>query len=115
MREIHATHWTIAVFFTEMQQYLRPVQAFSRDVDAQVAHVTTWFEELLQVVMTAIVKSESVDLKQFPQSSEYAALKALFAASFLGNQLEAFKVRINRPNGREKKWRFSKVGRIMGV
>ena len=48
------------------------------------------FEELLQVVMTAIAKSGSVDLKQFQQSSEYAALKALFAESFLGNQLEAF-------------------------
>ncbi len=47
------------------------------------------FEELLQVVMTAIAKSGSVDLKQFQQSSEYAALKHLFAESFLGNQFRS--------------------------
>ena len=40
------------------------------------------FAEWLQVVMTSMAESGSVDLKQFPQSSEYAALKALFAESF---------------------------------
>jgi hypothetical protein len=44
------------------------------------------FEELLQVVITAIAESGSVDLAQFPRSPEYAALQALFAESFLGNQ-----------------------------
>ncbi len=43
------------------------------------------FEELLQVVITSIAESGSVDLAQFPRSPEYAALKSLFAESFLGN------------------------------
>ena len=48
------------------------------------------FEELLQVVMISIAESGSVDLAQFQRSPEYAALKALFAESFLGDQLHAF-------------------------
>jgi hypothetical protein len=48
------------------------------------------FEELLQVVVTAIAESGSVDLVQFQHSPEYAALQAMFEASFLGNQLQAF-------------------------
>ena len=48
------------------------------------------FEELLQVVILSIAESGSVDLAQFQRSPEYAALKALFAESFLGDQLQAF-------------------------
>ena len=48
------------------------------------------FEELLQVVIISIAESGSVDLAQFKRSPEYAALKALFEESFLGNQLPAF-------------------------
>ena len=48
------------------------------------------FEELLQVVIISIAESGSVDLAQFKRSPEYAALKALFEESFLGNQLQAF-------------------------
>ena len=48
------------------------------------------FEELLQVVMISIAESGSVHLAQFQRSPEYAALKALFAESFLGDQLHAF-------------------------
>lgn len=48
------------------------------------------FEELLQVVLTSIAESGTVDLAQFQRSPEYATLKALFAESFLGDQLQAF-------------------------
>ncbi len=48
------------------------------------------FEELLQVVITSIAELGAVDLAQFQRSPEYAALKALFAESFLGDQLQAF-------------------------
>ena len=48
------------------------------------------FEELLQVVISAIAESGSVDLAQFQRSPEYAVLKALFEESFLGNQLQTF-------------------------
>ena len=48
------------------------------------------FEELLQGVILSIAESGSVDLAQFQRSPEYAALKALFAESFLGDQLQAF-------------------------
>ena len=48
------------------------------------------FEELLQVVITSIAESGTVDLAQFQRSPEYAALKTLFAKLFLGNQLQAF-------------------------
>ncbi len=64
-----------------------------------------------QKIVADMSASGSVDLKQFQPSSEYAALKALCAESFLGNQLEAFnKFCINRSHGMEKKWRFSRVG-----
>ncbi|WP_312753941.1 IS4 family transposase [Rummeliibacillus suwonensis] len=45
------------------------------------------FEELLQVVITAISESGSVDIKTFKNSPEYQELKELFEHSFLGNQL----------------------------
>ncbi len=45
------------------------------------------FEELLQMVITAVADSGSGDLAQFPRSAEYAALQTLFAESFLDNQL----------------------------
>ncbi len=45
------------------------------------------FEELLDAVVHAIAESGAVDLSQFKRSPEYAALKTLFAESFLGYQL----------------------------
>ena len=38
------------------------------------------------MVIISIAESGSVDLAQFTRSPEYAALKALFEESFLGNQ-----------------------------
>ncbi len=48
------------------------------------------FEELLQVVLTSLAESGSVDLAQFKYSPEYGVLKELFEESFLGNQLQKF-------------------------
>lgn len=45
------------------------------------------FEELLQVVITAIAESGTVDIKEFKNSPEYQFLRELFEDSFLGNQL----------------------------
>lgn len=45
------------------------------------------FEELLQVVITAIAETGSVDIKAFKNSPEYQYLRELFEHSFLGNQL----------------------------
>jgi hypothetical protein len=46
------------------------------------------FEDLLQVVITAIAESGSVDIVQFKASPEYQFLKELFEDSFLNNQLK---------------------------
>ncbi len=48
------------------------------------------FEDLLQVVLTSIAESGSVDIAEFRRSPEYGSLKELFEASFLGNQLLEF-------------------------
>lgn len=45
------------------------------------------FEELLEVVITAISESDTIDIIEFKNSSEYQYLKELFEASFLGTQL----------------------------
>lgn len=45
------------------------------------------FEELLQIVITAIAENGSVDIQEFRNSAEYQYLKELFEASFLSNQL----------------------------
>lgn len=45
------------------------------------------FEELLQVVITAIAESGTVDIKEFKNSPEYQFLRELFEDSFLGKQL----------------------------
>ncbi|MCP4161103.1 MAG: transposase [Deltaproteobacteria bacterium] len=45
------------------------------------------FDELLQVVITAISESGIVDLRYFRESPEYKYLKSLFEESFLSNQL----------------------------
>ena len=45
------------------------------------------FDELLQVVINAITKSGTVDIKRFKQSREYQYLKGLFETSFLSNQI----------------------------
>jgi hypothetical protein len=47
------------------------------------------FEDLLQVVITSIAESGSVDIKEFKNSPEYKYLKGLFEGSFLCNQLKA--------------------------
>ena len=47
------------------------------------------FEELLQAVLTSVAESGPMDLKQFQRSPQYAALKDMFEASFLGNQLQS--------------------------
>jgi hypothetical protein len=49
------------------------------------------FEELLQVVITSIAKSGSVDILEFKNSDEYKYLKELFENSFLNNQLKGIK------------------------
>ena len=46
------------------------------------------FEDLLQVVITAIAESGSVDIVQFKTSPEYQYLKELFEDSFLNNQFK---------------------------
>lgn len=45
------------------------------------------FDELLQVVITALSESGAVDMKEFQNSPEYQYLKGLFEVSFLVNQL----------------------------
>ena len=45
------------------------------------------FEELLDVVITALTESGTVDIQAFKTSPEYVHIKELFDASFLGNQL----------------------------
>ncbi len=47
------------------------------------------FEELLEAVVVAIADSDTVDLRQFKRSPDYAILKTLFEESFLGHQLQA--------------------------
>jgi hypothetical protein len=47
------------------------------------------FDELLQVVIDAISKSGTIDIKEFKHSPEYQYLKELFEGSFLSNQLLA--------------------------
>ena len=47
------------------------------------------FEELLEAVVHSIAESGAVDLSRFKRSPEYATLKALFAESFLGHQLQS--------------------------
>lgn len=44
-------------------------------------------EELMEIVIVAISESGVVDLKSLQESEEYAYIKDLFEASFLGNQL----------------------------
>ena len=46
------------------------------------------FEDLLQVVITAIAESGSVDIVQVKVSPEYQYLKELFEGSFISNQLK---------------------------
>ena len=46
------------------------------------------FEELLQVVISAIAESGVVDIMEFRTSVEYQYLKDLFDDSFLTNQLK---------------------------
>lgn len=45
------------------------------------------FDELLQVVITAIAESGTVDIQAFQASEEYQYIKELFEYSFLGHQL----------------------------
>lgn len=45
------------------------------------------FDELLQVVITAIAESGTVDICAFKRSEEYEYIQTLFKESFLGNQL----------------------------
>ncbi|MDY0404368.1 hypothetical protein P5G51_002105 [Virgibacillus sp. 179-BFC.A HS] len=45
------------------------------------------FDELLDVVITAISESGTVNIQSFKKSPEYKYLQDLFEASFLGNQL----------------------------
>ena len=47
------------------------------------------FDDLLQVVITSIAKSGSVDILEFKNSLEYQYLKELFENSFLSNQLKS--------------------------
>ena len=46
------------------------------------------FDDLLQVIITSIAKSGSVDILEFRNSLEYEYLKELFENSFLSNQLK---------------------------
>jgi hypothetical protein len=45
------------------------------------------FDELLDIVISAISESGSIDIKTFKKSPEYKYLEELFESSFLGNQL----------------------------
>ncbi len=45
------------------------------------------FDELIQVVITALSESGAVDIKEFKNSPEYQHIRKLFEESFLGNQL----------------------------
>ncbi|MEI3614911.1 hypothetical protein SPD89_22020 [Pseudogracilibacillus sp. SO30301A] len=45
------------------------------------------FDELLDIVITAIAESGPVDIKTFKESLEYKYLAEQFEASFLRNQL----------------------------
>jgi hypothetical protein len=45
------------------------------------------FDELLQIVITAIAESGTVDICAFKKSEEYKYIQTLFKESFLGNQL----------------------------
>lgn len=43
----------------------------------------------MEVVVYSIAQSGAVDLSQFKQSPDYAALKTLFEESFLGHKLQS--------------------------
>jgi hypothetical protein len=47
------------------------------------------FEDLLQAVLSSVAESGPMDLQQFQQSPQYAALKERFEKSFLGNPLRS--------------------------
>ncbi|WP_053959854.1 hypothetical protein [Sulfobacillus thermosulfidooxidans] len=87
--------YTFLAYFRRVESY----QSFGVLFEGIVAELTEknlaqrlWalFEELLNVVLITITESGAVDLAQF-QRSPYAALKAMVAESFLGDQLQAFK------------------------
>ena len=87
--------YTFLAYFRRMHAYA-PLGALFESMAAELVEKNLaerlWalFEELLQVVITSIAELGAVDLAQFQRSPEYAALKALFAESFLGDQLQAF-------------------------
>ena len=94
-------HVTMCCITYTFLAYLRRVEAYAslgRLFEGIVAELREqnvaqrlWalFEELLQAVLTSMADSGPMDLKQFQSSPQYAALKDLFEASFLGNQLRS--------------------------
>ncbi|MBE1554957.1 AcrR family transcriptional regulator [Filibacter limicola] len=85
-KEVGCTHGALYYHFKNKAELFYAIK--DQMVEKNIAE-RLWdlFEELLDVVITALTESGTVDILAFKKSPEYIHIKELFEDSFLGNQL----------------------------